>query len=183
MGRGNRIFGVHAVNALLEQHPDSARHLYLQDEHRGQRLAALAQRARDHGIPVSRHARRELDDLSGGGRHQGVVLDVAGSPELGEQDLDDLLDAVDHAPLLLVLDGVQDPHNLGACLRTAAGAGADAVIIPRDRAAPLSELEKALDQQYFFSLPRYCRFLLKEGLVAPERVERMLPKKPISFSG
>jgi type IV pilus assembly protein PilB len=52
-----------------------------------------------------------------------------------------------------------------------------------DRAAPLSELEKALDQQYFFSLPRYCRFLLKEGLVAPERVERILPKKPLSFSG
>jgi type II secretory ATPase GspE/PulE/Tfp pilus assembly ATPase PilB-like protein len=52
-----------------------------------------------------------------------------------------------------------------------------------DRAAPLSELEKALDQQYFFSLPRYCRFLLREGLVAPERVERILPKKPVSFSG
>ncbi|HYW03851.1 MAG TPA: 23S rRNA (guanosine(2251)-2'-O)-methyltransferase RlmB [Gammaproteobacteria bacterium] len=166
MGRGNRIFGVHAVNALLEQHPDSARHLYLQDEHRGQRLAALAQRARDHGIPVSRHARRELDDLSGGGRHQGVVLDVAGSPELGEQDLDDLLDAVDHAPLLLVLDGVQDPHNLGACLRTAAGAGADAVIIPRDRAAPLSAAARkvaagAAERLPLVRVPNLARVLRK----------------------
>ena len=52
-----------------------------------------------------------------------------------------------------------------------------------DRAAPLSEFEKALDQQCFFSLPRYCRFLLNEGLVAPERVERILPKKPLSFPG
>jgi len=138
VGGSDRIFGVHAVDALLQQHPDRARHLYLQDERRGQRLAALAQRAREHGIPVSHHSRRELDALSGGARHQGAVLDAAGLPELGEHDLEDLLDGLDHAPLLLVLDGVQDPQNLGACLRTAAGAGADALVIPRDRAAPLS---------------------------------------------
>jgi 23S rRNA (guanosine2251-2'-O)-methyltransferase len=82
-------------------------------------------------------ARRVLDDLAEGA-HQGVVLRLRARQPEGEGALDDLLDELPGPPFLLVLDGVQDPHNLGACLRTADGAGVDAVIVPRDRAAGLT---------------------------------------------
>src|SRR5690606_19903513 len=83
-------------------------------------------------------SRRELDALVDGEQHQGVVARYAGAQPQGERELTDFLDALTKPPLLLILDQVQDPHNLGACMRTADAAGADALIAPRDRAVGLT---------------------------------------------
>jgi 23S rRNA (guanosine2251-2'-O)-methyltransferase len=95
----------------------------------------LAQQA---GVRTEWRDVRELDRLASGNNHQGACLQVRPMGVLGEGALDELLDRLTAPPLLLVLDGVQDPHNLGACLRSADAAGAAAVIVPRDRAAGLS---------------------------------------------
>jgi 23S rRNA (guanosine2251-2'-O)-methyltransferase len=81
---------------------------------------------------------QQLDKLAGGGKHQGIVAQCQMPQPLNESTLDPMLEYPDHPLLFLVLDGVQDPHNLGACLRTADAAGVDAVIIPRDRAVSLT---------------------------------------------
>ena len=129
---------MHAVRTLLQQRPERAALLLLQkgrDDARASELLHLAQQA---GVRVEWRDQRELDRLAGNERHQGACLQVRATGPLGEGALDELLDRTPGPPLLLVLDGVQDPHNLGACLRTADAAGATAVIVPRDRAAGLS---------------------------------------------
>jgi 23S rRNA (guanosine2251-2'-O)-methyltransferase len=138
MSDESTIFGMHAVRTLLQQRPDRAALLILQkgrDDTRATELMHLAQRA---GVRVEWRDQRELDRLAANERHQGACLQVRATGPLGEGALDELLDRATSPPLLLVLDGVQDPHNLGACLRTADAAGATAVIVPRDRAAGLS---------------------------------------------
>lgn len=132
------VFGLHAVRTLLKQHPQRASHLYLQKGRDDARIAELTQLAQAAGIRVEHRDGAELTRLAGGDRHQGACVLVKPAAALGEGALDDLLDGLQAPPLLLVLDGVQDPHNLGACLRTADAAGANAVIVPRDRAAGLS---------------------------------------------
>jgi len=131
-------YGIHAVRVLLSRHPQRVRRVLLgagRDAGRLAEIRALAQRA---GVQVSTADDATLDRLAGGERHQGVVAEVqprAGDPET---QLEEALEAAGQAPLLLVLDGVQDPHNLGACLRSADAAGVAAVIVPRDRAAGLT---------------------------------------------
>jgi len=95
----------------------------------------LAEKA---NVPIRRVARGELDELVPGVSHQGVVAETGAAPVIGEKELPEFLDALPHPAFLLILDGIQDPHNLGACLRTADAAGVDAVILPRDRSAPLN---------------------------------------------
>jgi 23S rRNA (guanosine2251-2'-O)-methyltransferase len=126
------VFGFHAVLARLRADPQSVLEIFLDEtrnDARGRDLAALAERA---GVRLMRVPTKRLDGFYGGGRHQGVVARVA-FKSLGES-LDDVLANV-AKPLLLVLDGVTDPHNLGACLRVANAAGAHAVIAPKDRSA------------------------------------------------
>lgn len=126
------VFGFHAVLARLRADPASVVEIFLDEtrnDARGRDLAALAER---HGVRLMRVPTKRLDGFYGGGRHQGVVARVA-VQSLG-QDLDEVLEAVEK-PLLLVLDGVTDPHNLGACLRVANAAGANAVVAPKDRSA------------------------------------------------
>jgi 23S rRNA (guanosine2251-2'-O)-methyltransferase len=101
-------------------------------------MEAIVALAREHGIACQAVRRETLDGMAGGGAHQGVVARLAPAAPLDEDDLEALLDRLEGPPLLLVLDGVQDPHNVGACLRTADAAGVHAVIIPRDRAAGLT---------------------------------------------
>lgn len=129
------VHGIHAVTALVERDGGSVQRILVEHGRRNRRLEALLRFARERGIEVVPAGRAELDRLSGYGRHQGVVAEAwpRRSPET-PADTTELLDSLDHDPLLLVLDGVQDPHNLGACLRSAAAAGADAVIVPADRA-------------------------------------------------
>ncbi len=132
------VFGLHAVEALLKSAADAVRGLLVDDRRRDARLQRLVAQAQRLGVPVHPQSRDALDRLAAGGRHQGIVARVTKAPALrGEGELAPLVAAA-KAPLLLVLDGVQDPHNLGACLRTACGAGVDAVVIPADRAVGLT---------------------------------------------
>lgn len=132
------VFGLHAVRTLLQQRPERASLLMLQKGREDARATELMQLAQGAGVRTEWRDGQELDRLAGGDRHQGACLQVRAVGALGEGALDELLDRLSTPPLLLVLDGVQDPHNLGACLRTADAAGVAAVIVPRDRAAGLS---------------------------------------------
>lgn len=132
-----RIYGVHAVEALLRHHPKRVKQLWLAEGRQDPRVQALIELARQARVAVGQRDRRELDEWAEG-VHQGVVAEVSPSQVWGEAMLDELLDRCEGAPLLLVLDGITDPHNLGACLRVADAAGAHAVIAPRDRAVGLN---------------------------------------------
>ena len=132
------IFGLHAVRTLLQQRPERAALLILQKDRKDARVNELVQLAQARSIKTEWRDGRELDRLAGDERHQGACLQIRSVGVLGEGALDDLLDAATTPPFLLVLDGVQDPHNLGACLRTADAVGVTAVIVPKDRAAGLS---------------------------------------------
>ncbi|MBL8260591.1 MAG: 23S rRNA (guanosine(2251)-2'-O)-methyltransferase RlmB [Candidatus Competibacteraceae bacterium] len=135
----NLIHGLHAVAAALKYEPDSIRGLWVERQRRDSRMQTLLAEAGQRGVPTHEAERAELDRLSGGARHQGVIARVAAArPALAEGDLAEVLAALTEPALLLVLDGVQDPHNLGACLRSAAAAGVHAVIAPLDRAAGLN---------------------------------------------
>jgi 23S rRNA (guanosine2251-2'-O)-methyltransferase len=133
-----RIHGIHAIGALLRRSPERVESLAVLRGRRDQRLEELLQTARVNGIAVRECAREELDRLAPG-VHQGVVAQVRAAEPLSESFLlDTLLPALSEPALLLVLDAVTDPHNLGACLRSADAFGAHAVIVPRDNAAPLN---------------------------------------------
>ncbi|WP_116808585.1 23S rRNA (guanosine(2251)-2'-O)-methyltransferase RlmB [Steroidobacter cummioxidans] len=138
MSESTTIFGLHAVRTLLQQRPERAAVLILQKGRDDARIAELMKLAQAKGIKTELRDSKELDRLAGDERHQGACLQIRSVGVLGEGALDDVLDSVATPPLLLVLDGVQDPHNLGACLRTADAAGVTAVIVPKDRAAGLS---------------------------------------------
>ncbi len=136
---GELIRGLHAVAAALNHEPEQVRGLWVERQRRDGRMQSLLDQAAGHGVAVYWADRAELDRLSGGARHQGVVARLAIRPRgHAEADLPTLLAAADGPALLLVLDGVQDPHNLGACLRSAAAAGVHAVIAPTDRAVSLN---------------------------------------------
>jgi len=132
------IHGMHAVAAALKYEPEQLRGLWVEAQRRDARIQALLDEAAKRGVPIRAVNRAELDRMSGGARHQGIVARLAVQRRThDEADLPALLAAAGPA-LLLVLDRVQDPHNLGACLRGAAAAGAQAVIAPADRAASLN---------------------------------------------
>lgn len=132
-----RVFGVHAVQALLERNAKRVKRLLLASGRLSERQQVLLDQANAAGIATQRVAGDELDKLSDG-VHQGVIAEVVASQVWSEEMLTHLLDRLDGVPLLLVLDGVTDPHNLGACLRSADAAGVQAVIVPRDRSASLT---------------------------------------------
>jgi 23S rRNA (guanosine2251-2'-O)-methyltransferase len=132
-----KIYGVHAVEALLRHHPKRVKQVWLAEGRSDPRVQTLIELANENRVAVGQAERREMD-VWVEGVHQGVVADVSPSQVWGEAMLDELLDRTEGAPLLLVLDGVTDPHNLGACLRSADAAGALAVIVPKDKSATLT---------------------------------------------
>jgi 23S rRNA (guanosine2251-2'-O)-methyltransferase len=134
-----QVYGVHAVTALLAREPQTVARLLIQAGQGDKRLAGLRAQAEAAGIAVEELPRRELDRRVPG-RHQGVIAELAAAslPRYGEGDISDVLDAAGPTPLVLVLDQVTDPHNLGACLRTADAAGVCLVLAPRDKAASLN---------------------------------------------
>ncbi len=137
MGTPERIYGLHAVKAVLARDPARVVQLSLADRREDRRIAELEAMARKAGVAVRRVDGHALAKLAGEAVHQGVVADVRPMPPWTEDDLlAALRDAT--APLVLALDGVQDPHNLGACLRTADACGALAVLVPKDRAAQVN---------------------------------------------
>ena len=138
MSDGLLVYGIHAVRTLLDKHPAKVAQVWLQSGRGDGRVDALATLAAKHSVKVEYRSTKELDQRANGERHQGAIAELRESGALGEGALDDILDRAGAHPLVLVLDGVQDPHNLGACLRTADAAGVACVIVPRDRAAGLS---------------------------------------------
>lgn len=131
------IFGLHAVRIMLERHPERVRTVRLAERRDDSRLRAIEELAQKQQRPVARVDAHALKRLLGDVVHQGVAADITPLPPWSEDELLVALQSAS-APVLLALDGVQDPHNLGACLRTADACGALAVIVPRDRAAQLT---------------------------------------------
>ncbi|HXH01898.1 MAG TPA: 23S rRNA (guanosine(2251)-2'-O)-methyltransferase RlmB [Candidatus Competibacteraceae bacterium] len=135
------IYGLHAVQAALKYEPHSLRSLWVETNRRDPRMRALLEQAERAGVTVEFRPREVLDRLCPDGRHQGVVARQAAQAlarPRAERELPEILAAAGANPLVLVLDGVQDPHNLGACLRSADAAGVCAVIAPGDRAVGLT---------------------------------------------
>ncbi|MCU0929823.1 MAG: 23S rRNA (guanosine(2251)-2'-O)-methyltransferase RlmB [Burkholderiaceae bacterium] len=130
------LYGFHAVGVRLKTAPDSVLEVHVDATRRDARMRQFAQRALEAGAKIVDSDDARLTKLAGNPRHQGVAARVTPLPQV--HSLDDLLDAVQGPPLVLALDGVTDPHNLGACLRVADGAGVHAVIAPKDHAVGLN---------------------------------------------
>ena len=131
------VFGFHSVTSRLRSQAASVKELYVDARREDGRMRELLSAAAQAGVEARRVDGARLDKLCPNRRHQGVVAIAEAQPlRVG---FDELLDAIEGPPLLLLLDGVTDPRNLGACLRVADGAGAHAVIAPKDHACPLNE--------------------------------------------
>jgi 23S rRNA (guanosine2251-2'-O)-methyltransferase len=131
----NLVYGLHAVNAVLERAPERVLELWTAQPRMAARLVQLRNRAQQAGVRVQEVGAETLVKLVGDVAHQGAVAAVRPLKSWDEHDLLEALQRLTEDPLLLVLDGITDPHNLGACLRTAAAAGVHAVLMPKDRAA------------------------------------------------
>ena len=130
------LFGFHAITVRMKTAPQSIVELHVETSRRDARMRAFAERAREAGIKVVDSDGDRLDKLAGSSRHQGVVARVEAVKM--PHSLDEVVENIEGPPLLLVLDGVTDPHNLGACLRVADGSGAHAVVAPKDHAVGIN---------------------------------------------
>ncbi len=131
------IYGIHAVKAVLEREPERFIEAMVLKGRQDDRLMPILNELQALGVSIQQMGRKALDDKARGANHQGVIARVKPAKQLNEHDLDAIL-AKHESPLLLVLDGVTDPHNLGACLRNADAAGVAAVIVPKDKSAPMT---------------------------------------------
>src|SRR5690349_2948304 len=132
------VAGINAVASAIEHDAEHVREVLLEAGAKNPRIAEIEGNARRMGIDVRRVAQQALDGVAGGLRHQGAVARYAAAKTWDESELPGLVEAARGRALVLVLDGVQDPHNLGACLRSAAAAGATAVVIPKDKAVQVN---------------------------------------------
>lgn len=142
MSNSETVYGLHAVQALLKSAPQRIQALYMLKGRTDQRLQKLISMAQANDIQLQHKSRSELDDLVDGENHQGVVAECEAGEPHDETFLFELVRGLNRPALLLVLDGVTDPHNLGACLRSAEAAGVDAVIAPKDKAAGLTSVAR-----------------------------------------
>ncbi|MCH2058654.1 MAG: 23S rRNA (guanosine(2251)-2'-O)-methyltransferase RlmB [Thalassotalea sp.] len=141
MAKEEIVIGIHAVNELIKRSPERFVDMWLLKGRDDERLMPIINLARKYKIPTQFVNRKVLDDKSDGEQHQGVVARVKPGKTYTENDIEDILaqaDARDESPFLLILDGVTDPHNLGACLRNADAAGVQAIIVPKDKAARIT---------------------------------------------
>lgn len=166
------VYGINSVQAALKN-PARIEALWLDEGRRDKRVRDLAEQAERAGVAVNWVGRKELDrKVEAEARHQGAVARVSGGAPRDERFLESLLTGAAHPLLLLVLDGVQDPHNLGACLRSAEAAGVDAVVAPRDRACGLTPVARKVASGAAERLPfvqvtnlaRTLRLLADSGL-------------------
>ena len=140
--RKSLLIGIHSVDSALTRAPRGLRRIVVAGECRNPRVRELETRAREQGITVDSESRAMLDRRSDGQRHQDIIAEFEAFNIHQERDLPGLLAGLAGEPLILVLDGVQDPHNLGACLRTAEAAGVGLVILPKDRSAGLTPVAR-----------------------------------------
>ena len=136
MSEKRLIYGFHAVTSRLRQNAASVAEILLDRGREDRRARELARLAGERGVRVIRVEGARLDGMTQHARHQGVAANVEITGPA--KDLDDILEGLQEAPLLLILDGVTDPHNLGACLRVADAMGAHAVVVPKDRAVGIN---------------------------------------------
>jgi 23S rRNA (guanosine2251-2'-O)-methyltransferase len=132
------IYGFHAITAKLRHDPDAIKEIFVDAARHDARARDLLAHAELQGVKVIAGDSRRLDGMAPGARHQGVIARVEGGRQVAH--LDDVLDTLDEPAFLLVLDGITDPRNLGACLRVADAAGVHAVIAPKDRSAGLTDV-------------------------------------------
>ena len=138
MSQKQWIAGINAVSAAIEHDADNVREVLIEAGAKNPRLGEIESNARRFGIDVRRVNQQALAGVVGNLRHQGVVARYAAAKTWSEDDLQGLVEAAEGRALVLLLDGVQDPHNLGACLRSAAAAGATAVVIPKDKSVQVN---------------------------------------------
>ncbi len=134
--KSQTIFGIHAVSARIRMKPETVHEVFVDQSRRDNRMNKLLETAKAQNLRVMNVSAERLDGMTGHARHQGIAAHV--EPTRLPQFIDDVLDTLDVPPFLLVLDGVTDPHNLGACLRVADAAGCHAVIAPKDRSVGLT---------------------------------------------
>ena len=166
------LIGIHAVSSALKTAAGDVEWLRILADSNNKRLLEVESRAHGSGIKVIKTRLPELDKLSGQERHQGVIAGFKGSNLASEGSLDAMLDAIEGTPLVLVLDGIQDPHNLGACLRTAEAAGVNLVVICKDRSAGITPVVRraasgaaeTLNIIQATNLARVLRALKKHGI-------------------
>jgi 23S rRNA (guanosine2251-2'-O)-methyltransferase len=170
------LIGIHSVGSALAKAPRQLRLITIAEECRNPRVLELAALARESGVRVVTESRAVLDRRSAEQRHQDILAEFEATNVGTEKDLDRILDTVDGAPLVLVLDGVQDPQNLGACLRTAEAAGVDLVILPKDGSAGLTPVARRAASGAAEVLP----ILLVTNLA---RVLRQLKQRGIWLAG
>jgi len=135
------VFGIHAVQALLDSDPQRFQEVFILKGRDDRRLQTLVKALEAQGIVIQVASKQVLDSKSEGAVHQGLIARVKPGRQYQEGDLPDLLASLD-SPFLLILDGVTDPHNLGACMRSADAAGVHAIILPKDRSAQLNATAK-----------------------------------------
>ncbi len=136
------VYGINPVSELLRHKPGNLLEVLVDEKKRNKRIAELLLTANGAGISVDQVSKTHLDRITGYARHQGVAARSVYA-EHDANDLASLLEQLDHDPLVLILDGITDPHNFGACLRAAEGAGVDAVIVPKDNASPITAVVQA----------------------------------------
>ncbi len=165
------FYGIHVIQTLLDRNPERVLEIYIVESRSEPKIAQIRKLAQQHGVSVSQQQRKDLDKWLPKTNHQGVAAKVRAKDPLTESDLDDILQKKSN-PLFLVLDGIQDPHNLGACLRTADAAGVDAVIVPKDRAASMSSVVYKISSGAAETVPlltvtnlvRCLQYLQKKGV-------------------
>jgi 23S rRNA (guanosine2251-2'-O)-methyltransferase len=190
------LIGIHSVEAALKYDADNLVEIYVESAVHNPRVRELADRAKELGVRLHARDREALQRMTGGARHQGIVARYRAPAARGDADLPALIEAAGSETLLLVLDGVTDPHNLGACLRSAEAAGASAVIVPKDRAVGITPTVRrasagAADRVPFVvaaNLARTLKVLKDAGIwlvglagEAPEPLYRVALKGPIGI--
>lgn len=131
-------FGIHAVHAILQQAPQRILNLYILQGRQDKPLQQIITHAEQHDIAIQYLSRHDLDKLAAGQNHQGIIAKCRPLEQLDEADIERLLQNLAAPAFILILDGVQDPHNLGACLRTADAAGVHMVLAPKDQSVGLT---------------------------------------------
>jgi 23S rRNA (guanosine2251-2'-O)-methyltransferase len=153
MAKSITIYGIHAVQAYLDKYPEAVLEVFLLKSRDDERLNKLIQALRPLGLTLQWRDRAQLDQLADDSHHQGVVARVREQAAGDEHALEGFLESLSEPPFLLLLDGVTDPHNLGACLRSADAAGVHAVITPRDKSASITPVVRKVAVGAAESLP------------------------------
>jgi len=149
------VGGMHAVKALLKANASDTRALMIQKGRKDSRMRAIVSLAQKAGISVHEVSKHELDEIGGVVEHQGVLAEFKGKPVGNENNLFDHLEKCSGSVLVLILDGLQDPHNLGACIRSADAAGVDAVVVPTDNSVGITPVVRKVASGAVETMPLF----------------------------